>query len=114
MFRPPTCAAKYLVFNNREEDKIQLKVSFFLLHKDIIGRVGPVVSIMNLQNGSFLVDTGRKMQNLSLISSFSDLVKVLVEPHRSLNYSRGVIICSDLLHIIVVDIKDTLAEKPVI
>lgn len=72
-----------------EEVKDLSKASPLLINMAITGRAGPVVSIRM----ELFVKTSTKKQSLSLMNmtSFFDQVKVSVEAHKSLNYSKGVI-----------------------
>lgn len=92
---------KFVVFANTEEGKDLSKDSPFLINKATTTRVGPVASIVKLQNETLLVKISSQKQSLSLLkmSSFFEQLMVSVEPHQSLKYSKGVGTFRKLLHI---------------
>lgn len=105
---------KYLVFSNLEEGKDLSKLSSFLINMAITGRVGSVASIRNIQNGTFLIETSGQNQSLSLfkMTTFFNQVKVSMEPHRSSNYSKGLVVYRK--HITMEEIKIKLSKQCVI
>jgi hypothetical protein len=72
-------------------------LSPFLVEKTIQGHIGTTKSTRKLRSGILLVEVARETQatNLLKLTKISDL-EVKVSPHRTMNFSRGVIRSADL------------------
>lgn len=90
------------------------RVSPFLIHKAIYGLIGEVKSLKKINEG-LLVETTSNAQSKRLhrVDRLADF-PVTVNPHVSLNSSKGVIYCRDLLNCSVTEIEENLKEKGVI
>ncbi|XP_035214417.1 uncharacterized protein LOC118188158 [Stegodyphus dumicola] len=87
---------RFLVINNTT-DEIK-KMSPFLIQKLIKSCAGEPKNIKRLRSGDLLVETLSSSQSATLLSlNKLGNVSVTVSPHKSLNYSRGVISEFDLL-----------------
>ncbi|GBO17802.1 hypothetical protein AVEN_147696-1 [Araneus ventricosus] len=75
-------------------------VSPFLVEKAIIATVGEVKSTKKLQSGDLLVEVHSRKQSQQIVKlkTFSNIPKT-VYPHASLNSSKGVITCGELLNV---------------
>lgn len=89
-------------------------VSPFLVQKTIISNVGEVSSIRKLRSGDLLVEVTSKLQSekLAKLKHFGTF-PVTVTPHISLNSSKGVISCGELLNETVEDIMKELNSQGV-
>jgi len=92
------------------------KISPFTIHRSIKGGVGSVIKTKRLRNGTLLVETASEAQSKKLLNltQLTEDVKVSVTPHRSLNYSRGVIHCPALNDIAEDEIRNELLNQNVI
>jgi len=91
--------AKCRIFVASREGTADLsKISPFLIERVIRGKVGEVVRIERFKRGMLLIETSSDNQSRKLLTltQLSENVKVSVTPHRSLNFSRGVITCGSL------------------
>ncbi|KAG1683682.1 Nucleic-acid-binding protein from mobile element jockey [Nymphon striatum] len=85
---------KFLVIkqNKDEENKSLDKLSHFAVNKTIISLGGEPKSVKKLFSGDILVETQNKSQTSKLLKTTLFLnIPVTVSPHRSLNFSKGVI-----------------------
>ncbi|GBM33689.1 hypothetical protein AVEN_100235-1, partial [Araneus ventricosus] len=75
-------------------------VSPFLVEKAIIATVGEVKSTKKLRSGDFLVEVHSRKQSQQIVKlkTFSN-IPITVSPHASLNSSKGVITCGELLNV---------------
>ncbi|GBN77880.1 hypothetical protein AVEN_259266-1 [Araneus ventricosus] len=75
-------------------------VSPFLVEKAIIATVGEVKSTKKLRSGDLLVEVHSRKQSQQIVKlkTFSN-IPVTVSPHASLNSSKGVITCGELLNV---------------
>lgn len=92
----------------RLEDNFS-KVSPFLINKVLTSLVGDDLDIKKLKDGTLLVQVNSPKQSDKIlkITSFHDF-GVVVSPHPSLNFCRGVITSSDLLNCDLDEIVDNL------
>ncbi|GBO16030.1 hypothetical protein AVEN_115801-1 [Araneus ventricosus] len=75
-------------------------VSPFLVEKAIIATVGEVKSTKKLRSGDLLVEVHSRKQSQQIVKlkTFSN-IPITVSPHASLNSSKGVITCGELLNV---------------
>ena len=85
------------------------KLSPFALGKVLQAQIGTLKSVKHLQRGDILVETG-KHSDSSLLLGLAQLagVPVKVNPHRSLNTSRGVIRSHDIAYCNIEEIVEEL------
>jgi hypothetical protein len=109
---------RYLVIKDKDakDDIGGLKgLSPFIINKQIMYHAGQVKNIKKLRNGTMLVETANDKQTSNLLKmTCIGPIQVLVEPHRQLNVSQGVISCWDLVDVPVEEIKAELADQHVI
>lgn len=107
---------KYLVVS-RVDDNPDLnmnKVSPFLIKKSISDCAGQNITIKKLKNGTLLLMcTSRQAIQLLKLTNFYNQFKVKVEEHKTLNLSKGVIMCRDLKYCSDEEIKENLASQNV-
>ncbi|XP_066900966.1 uncharacterized protein [Halyomorpha halys] len=74
--------------------------------------IGDVNNIRKLRDGNLLVETSNAKQSETLlaITNFAGQFEVEASPHRSLNYSKGVIRCFDLQLATIEEIKIELND----
>ncbi|GBN11551.1 hypothetical protein AVEN_246249-1 [Araneus ventricosus] len=75
-------------------------VSPFLVEKAIISNIGEVKCTKKLRSGDLLVEVQSRKQSLQIVKvqTFSN-IPVTVSPHATLNSSKGVITCGELLNV---------------
>ncbi|GBO19637.1 hypothetical protein AVEN_101385-1 [Araneus ventricosus] len=75
-------------------------VSPFLVEKAIIATVGEVKTTKKLRSGDLLVEVHSRKQSQQIVKlkTFSN-IPITVSPHASLNSSKGVITCGELLNV---------------
>ena len=83
---------KFIVLKSLNEEKPITKISPFVLHKTIQSVAGEVKRVTKLKNGSVLIECIRQKQSQNLLSltAIFDL-PISSTPHRTLNYSQGII-----------------------
>ena len=106
---------RFLIVSSFHNESSFCKVSPFKLHKELISICGALKNIKKLRNGSLLIECMTDIQSskLQAIQSLCDL-PVKVEPHKYLNYCKGVITCSDLLNVSLDEIKNELQSYNVV
>nr|CAH7763724.1 unnamed protein product [Callosobruchus chinensis] len=90
------------------------KISPFIISRTLYGLVGEVRSVKKVREG-LLVHTVSNAQTKRLlnVNKFSEF-DVSITPHSTLNKSKGVIYCKDLLNCSVDEIKDELKSVGVV
>ncbi|GBN11310.1 hypothetical protein AVEN_78554-1 [Araneus ventricosus] len=75
-------------------------VSPFLVEKAIVSNIGEVKCTKKLRSGDLLVEVQSRKQSQQIVKvqTFSN-IPVTVSPHASLNSSKGVITCEELLNV---------------
>jgi hypothetical protein len=89
------CLARFLTIRCIDTVKTMKDLSLFYIQKALDQIAAPVKNVFRLQDGSLLVETrsddqNRKLHKQKLLGSYP----VLVEKHKTLNSTRGVIFCS--------------------
>jgi hypothetical protein len=104
-------APKFLVVKIKNNDNSFQKVSPFYIRKCVEG-ITAIKSLKKLRNGTILIETDTDKQSLLLlkVTKLGDL-QVEVEPHSSLNSSKGVVRCFDLMNCSIDEIKSELAPQ---
>lgn len=107
---------KYLIMSRTNSNDTLANVSPFLLKKTIDYVCGgEVTSWKKLRNGTLLIITKNFSQanNLVKLISISPTIKVEVNEHPTLNYSKGVIYSNDLRYVPESEILEELAKQDV-
>ena len=93
----------------------KLTESPFIIEKTLSACIGTPKDVKRLRSGSLLVEVERQKQAEQLLK-LKDFFKtpVTVQPHKTLNTSRGLIRCPDLKGISDGDIKTEMSEQGVI
>ncbi|GBM76572.1 hypothetical protein AVEN_254400-1 [Araneus ventricosus] len=86
-------------------------VSPFLVERAITGSIGDVKSTKKLRSGDLLVEVQSRKQSEQIVKlkTFSNIL-VTVSPHATLNSSKGVITCGELLNVPTEEILKELQE----
>ncbi|GBN26720.1 hypothetical protein AVEN_56155-1 [Araneus ventricosus] len=89
-------------------------VSPFLVEKAISGYLGEIPSVRKLRSGDLLVEVSSQKQ-AQIIIKLNNLasIPVTVTPHASLNFSKGVVSCAELLNTSIEEIADKLKSQGV-
>ncbi|KAG8289882.1 hypothetical protein J6590_095449 [Homalodisca vitripennis] len=84
----------YLIVSHKDESKTLTKVSPFLINKAFVSSGGQPKSVSKLRNGTILVEAANYIQARKFLqmTSFFDQVEVVVQPHSSLNTSKGSVV----------------------
>ncbi|GBL84190.1 hypothetical protein AVEN_23751-1, partial [Araneus ventricosus] len=89
-------------------------VSPFLVEKAISGSIGEVKSTKKLRSGDLLVEVGSFKQAKEIVKLKSlSTIPVQVCPHPTLNSSKGVISCGELLNVPIEEITEKLQSQGV-
>lgn len=103
---------RFLIVKRAEGDFSS--VSPFLIDKVLTGLIGQVNSVRKINEGLLIeAKTTNQARKLLEVKKFYEF-DVTVTPHNSLNYTKGVITCRDLLNCSIVEISENLAEQGVI
>ena len=92
LFRAQDTFPKFLLIESTIKETPVTSLSPFVIEKQIESMIGTPKSVKKLKNGMLLVETTRKMQTDILLKTktFFNL-SVEVNPHKSLNSSKGII-----------------------
>ncbi|GBN23781.1 hypothetical protein AVEN_104391-1 [Araneus ventricosus] len=90
----------FLIKRVSTSDESFHSVSPFLVEKAITGSIGDVKSTKKLRSGDLLVEVQSRKQSQQIVKlkQFST-IPITVSPHASLNSSKGVITCGELLNV---------------
>ena len=99
---------RWYILQSTEEQKPVSKLSPFVINKALKAAAGNLKTVRRLQKGDILLEVSSAVQS-RCISNLNNLAgcPVLFTPHRSLNTSKGVIRCKELLNC---DKQETLSE----
>lgn len=90
-------------------------ISPFTIAKSLNHILGPLKNVRKVASGSLLVECATKTQSENALScTVLCGFKVVIEPHKFLNYSRGVITCRDLVYATDQEIKDGMENEGVV
>ena len=91
------CSDKYFILSAADGSSLS-SISPFLLGKAVKVQAGSVADIRKLRNGTILVQTKdtKQADALQRLKKVGD-TSIKVEAHRTLNYSKGVVKCTDLM-----------------
>lgn len=100
----------YLIMKRTGDEGFK-KVSPFFIDKFITGLVGNVRKIKKIRDGSLLIETSNRQQSetLLLCTDFGGQFPIQVTPHKTLNYSKGVIRYYDFQFLEIEEIKRELS-----
>lgn len=114
--QPNTCSydqPKFLVLHADDDSKLTT-LSPFLVSKAILGMAGNVRNTKKLPSGDLLVETATPAQSQNLLKTkMLAHIPITVTPHTTLNSTKGVIYCPDLIPIEDDEIKTELASQGV-
>ena len=83
---------KFIVLSSIDIEKPLTKISPFVINKTIQSVAGEVKKVSKMKNGNLLVECCRSKQSQNLLSLTSILdYQITASPHRSLNFSQGII-----------------------
>ncbi|GFT26220.1 uncharacterized protein TNCV_1544291 [Trichonephila clavipes] len=86
----------------------------FLIFKAVHGSAGSVKSIKKLPSGDLLIETTTQAQSISLVQCTNvSNIPITATPHKTLNSSKGVIYCPDLIQLPDSEIEEELASQGV-
>ncbi|XP_055924603.1 uncharacterized protein LOC129987679 [Argiope bruennichi] len=105
----------YIVKRVSEKDETFQTVSPFLVQKAINATIGEPTSIRKMRSGDLLIEINsrKQAQQLQKIKALAT-IPVRVTPHQSLNTSKGVITCGEILNLPVDLITKELKSQGVI
>ncbi|GFV83660.1 uncharacterized protein TNCV_3612341 [Trichonephila clavipes] len=88
---------KFIVLHATDNRKL-LNASPFLISKAVQGSAGSVKSIKKLPSGDLLIETATQAQSINLLQCTNlSNIPITATPHKTLNSSKGVIYCPDLI-----------------
>ncbi|GBO26810.1 hypothetical protein AVEN_136538-1 [Araneus ventricosus] len=104
----------FLIHRISSDNETFHNVSPFLVEKGITSSVGEVKSTKKLRSGDLLVEveSPKQAKQIAKLNSLST-IPVTVNPHATLNSSKGVISCGELLHESVEKITEELSSQGV-
>lgn len=107
---------KYLLVENATEGENLSKISIFGIYKALQSISKDFASINRTRSGSYLVLTKNEKQtnNLLKVTKFENLVDIKVTLHPTLNSSKGIIYCREIMTDSVETITKELKNKGVI
>ncbi|GFT57516.1 putative RNA-directed DNA polymerase from transposon X-element [Trichonephila clavipes] len=85
-----------------------------LVSKAVQGSAGSVKSIKKLPSGDLLIETATQAQSINLLQCTNlSNIPITATPHKTLNSSKGVIYCPDLIPLPDSEIEEELASQGV-
>ncbi|GFS59423.1 uncharacterized protein TNIN_191841 [Trichonephila inaurata madagascariensis] len=104
---------KFIVLHATDNSKLS-NVSPFLISKAVQGSAGSVKSIKKLPSGDLLIETATQAQSINLLQCTNlSNISITATPHKTLNSSKGVIYCPDLIPLPDSEIEEELASQGV-
>ncbi|XP_046686454.1 uncharacterized protein LOC124372131 [Homalodisca vitripennis] len=103
----------FLVFKHKNESDNLSKVSPFVINKALVGAGGSPLSVRKLRNGTILVEAVNALQAQKFLSmkTFYDQVEITVQPHESLNSSKGIVFSREMLCCSEAELKEELKDS---
>ncbi|GFW52286.1 CCHC-type domain-containing protein [Trichonephila clavipes] len=96
---------KFIVLHATDNRKLS-NVSPFLVSKAVQGSAGSVKSIKKLPSGDLLIETATQAQSINLLQCTNlSNIPITATPHKTLNSSKGVIYCPDLIPVPILKLK---------
>lgn len=112
-FNDSTIVPNFLILHSEEEKRLS-EISPFLVSKALLGIAGSVKSVKKLNSGDLLVCTANEAQSKNLLkTTHLAHLKISVKPHPTLNFSKGVIYCPDIMDLSESEILDGLRDQNV-
>ncbi|GFX91361.1 putative RNA-directed DNA polymerase from transposon X-element [Trichonephila clavipes] len=104
---------KFIVLHATDNRKL-FNASPFLISKAVQGSAGSVKSIKKLPSGDLLIETATQAQSINLLQCTNlSSIPITATPHKTLNSSKGVIYCPDLIPLPDSEIEKELASQGV-
>ena len=105
---------RWFIMQSADDDTSLSKLTVFMLAKALKGAAGDLKTIKRLDKGDILLETSSASQSRCLLK-LNNLVgcPILVTPHKSLNTSKGVILCKELVDCTKEEILSELKEQSV-
>ncbi|GBN85373.1 hypothetical protein AVEN_45874-1 [Araneus ventricosus] len=104
----------YIIKRTSSKNESFHNVSPFLVQKGISGQLGEVASVRKLRSGDLLIDVNSRKQAQQIIKLNNlSSIPVSVAAHATLNFSKGVVSCGELLHTPVEEITKELENQGV-
>ncbi|XP_053958956.1 uncharacterized protein LOC128863701 [Anastrepha ludens] len=105
----------YLLMSRPNNSDNLKNVSPFLIQKAINSTCGEVEYCKKIISGQILIKTknGSQANKLTTLTALSNTIIVEITPHKTLNYSKGVIYCNELRSIPESEILDELKPQNV-
>ncbi|GBN65729.1 hypothetical protein AVEN_204634-1, partial [Araneus ventricosus] len=104
----------FIIKRITEKDESFSSVSPFLVEKAITGSVGTVTSTKLMRSGDLLVEVASRKQAQQILKLNSlSTIPISVQPHITLNSSKGVITCGRLLNLSNEEITQELSGQGV-
>ncbi|GBO25961.1 hypothetical protein AVEN_87126-1 [Araneus ventricosus] len=105
----------YIIKRTSSKNESFHNVSPFLVQKGISGQLGEVASVRKLCSGDLLIEVNSRKQAQQIIKLNNlSSIPVTVAAHATLNFSKGVVSCGELLHTPVEEITKELENQGVI
>lgn len=104
---------RFLVIGRKDQGNFD-KVSPFLISKQLHGLIGSLKNIKKIKDG-LLIETATEAQSkrIQQIERLGEY-EIDVKPHKTLNFSKGVVTCKDFLNCTVDEILNELTDEGVI
>ena len=110
--KQPIPLALYIKSNS---ERTLSSISPFKIKKIIEATVGTPKMVKTLRNGNIIVEVSREAQSVNLLKMKSfDNIPITVEPHKTLNSSRGIIRCQELKMCTEQEIVEELKSQNII
>ncbi|GFT05543.1 RNA-directed DNA polymerase from mobile element jockey [Trichonephila clavipes] len=104
---------KFIVLHATDNSKLS-NASPFLISKAVQGSASSVKSIKKLPSGDLLIETATQAQSINLLQCTNiSNISITATPHKTLNSSKGVIYCPDLIPLPDSEIEEELASQVV-
>ncbi|GFV04574.1 putative adenylate cyclase type 3-like protein [Trichonephila clavipes] len=104
---------KFIVLHATDNRKLS-NASPFLVSKAVQGSAASVKSIKKIPSGDLLIETATQAQSINLLQCTNlSNIPITATPHKTLNSSKGVIYCPDLIPLPDSEIEEELASQGV-
>ncbi|GBN13429.1 hypothetical protein AVEN_38766-1, partial [Araneus ventricosus] len=104
----------YIIKRTSSNNETFHNVSPFLVEKGISGQLGEVASVRKLRSGDLLIEVNSRKQAQQIIKLNNlSSIPVTVAAHATLNFSKGVVSCGELLHTPTEEITKELENQGV-
>ncbi|GBO13276.1 hypothetical protein AVEN_84741-1 [Araneus ventricosus] len=104
----------YIIKRTSSNNETFHNVSPFLVEKGISGQLGEVASVRKLRSGDLLIEVNSRKQAQQIIKLNNlSSIPVTVAAHATLNFSKGLVSCGELLHTPTEEITKELENQGV-